>query len=532
MIQKKAKKCLLAPIGALLIAFTLFHEMKNIRPPYQPMSGFGFICRLHLVFLALVPVFLSHSLAYATESRQEKRVLILFSNQSDLPAYLPVEQGIKSSLKAGHEFHIEYFIEYMDYYRNPDPAYIQFLLDSYQHKFSNHKIDLVIAYSAPALSFVIAHGNDLIPHTPVVFSGILREQLKGLNLSPMVTGVLTDIDYAGVLETALRIHPQTRHVAIVNGGSETDLLLEKEFREALAPYAKRLDFIYLTRLPMGDIVKKIRNLPEHSVVLYYILLRDGEGKSFIPQEVASILAEAANAPVYGCLDTYLGHDIVGGRLTSFEMTGVKAGEMALRILRGEKPSDIPMMGQGTTIDMFDWRQLKRFNLREDRLPPGSEIRYRVPSIWDEHRGKIIGAMALMAIQAALIFGLIANPRRRRLAEKPLTESDARLSLAAASADAGMWSIEADNGQVWATDQTRELFGLPKHTTLHYDDFLRRVHPEDRERLNGAIHEALQSGTDAVGEYRIQRAESQGEAHKRSKQRSALGVQEAAIRRGN
>jgi hypothetical protein len=49
----------------------------------------------------------------------------------------------------------------MDYYRNPDPTYIQFLLDSYHRKFSNHKLDLVIPFSAPALSLAIAHGNDL-----------------------------------------------------------------------------------------------------------------------------------------------------------------------------------------------------------------------------------------------------------------------------------------------------------------------------------------------------------------------------------
>ena len=84
------------------------------------------LCKLHVFLLALICFFLFPSLTFATESRQEKRVLVLFPNQSDLPAYPLVEKGIKSSLKAGTEFHIEYFIEYMDYYRNPDPTYIQF----------------------------------------------------------------------------------------------------------------------------------------------------------------------------------------------------------------------------------------------------------------------------------------------------------------------------------------------------------------------------------------------------------------------
>ena len=391
--------------------------MKNILSRQQFMPSLGFIFKLHLILLASVSFFGFNSFTYGTEIKKEKRVLILFTNQSDLPAYQIVEKGIKSSLDAGHEFHIKYFIEYMDYYRNPDQTHNQLLLDLYHHKFSNHRIDLVIPFGPPALSFVIAHSNDLFSQVPVVFSGILREQIKGLNLSPTVTGVLADIDYAGLLEIALRIHPQTRHVAVVNGASVTGLLYEKEFRKALAPYARRLDFIYLTRLPMGDILEKLRNLPEHSVVLYYILLRDGEGKSFIPQEVAFILSEAAKAPVYGCLDTYLGHGIVGGRLTSFEMTGVKSGEMALRILRGEKPSDISMTGQGTIIDLFDWRQFKRFGIREDRLPPGSIVRYKTYSFWEHYWWRILAAFVLILVQSGLITFLLRQRTQRRRAQR-------------------------------------------------------------------------------------------------------------------
>ncbi|HHP7236582.1 MAG TPA: ABC transporter substrate-binding protein, partial [Desulfobacterales bacterium] len=320
-------------------------------------------------------------MTYGTEPKEEKRVLVLFTGQSDLPAYPAVEKGIKSSLNADTQFHIEYFIEFLDAYRYPDRINDQYLLELYRHKFSRKKIDLIIVYSAPALSLLITHGNDLFPQTPVVFSGILREQLKGLNLGSMVTGVLVNIDYTGLLETALSIHPETRNVAIVNGASETDLLFEKEFRAALAPYAERLDFIYLTRLPFGQIIEKVRKLPQNTVILFYLLTRDGQGKGYPPWEAASMVAEAANAPVYGCLDSYFGHGIVGGRMLSMEMTGVRAGEMALRILRGAKPSDISMSSQGTLIDLFDWRQFQRFGIREDRLPPGSSVWFKTHSFW-------------------------------------------------------------------------------------------------------------------------------------------------------
>jgi hypothetical protein len=47
-------------------------------------------------------------------------ILILFPGQSDLAAYPLTEKSIKSALAEGTEFRIEYFIEYMDCYRNSD----------------------------------------------------------------------------------------------------------------------------------------------------------------------------------------------------------------------------------------------------------------------------------------------------------------------------------------------------------------------------------------------------------------------------
>ncbi len=260
----------------------MFDSMKNIRSQQQSILSFCFTNRLNLFWLAFLSFFLLHSLTYGAELKDAKRVLILFPGQSDLPAYPKVIKGIKSSLKADTEYRIDYFIEYMDLYRNPKRDAHQYIIDLNRYKFSGKKVDLIIAYSAPSLSLVVAHGYDPFPRTPVVFTGILREQLKGLNIRPMVTGVLADVDYAGLLETALKIHPQTRQVAIVNGASKTDLLFEKEFRKALDPYAEALDFIYLTRLPFGQILERVRDLPDNTVILFYLLTRDGEGKGFAP----------------------------------------------------------------------------------------------------------------------------------------------------------------------------------------------------------------------------------------------------------
>lgn len=170
----------------------------------------------------------------------------------------------------------------MDRYRNSDQTHYRQLLDIYRHKYSGKKFDLIIVFSAPALDWVIAHGDEIFPQTPVVFTAILKEQLKRLDIKANVTGVLADIDFAGLLDTALQIHPHTRRVVVVNGASRTDLFFENKIRKALEPFTNQLELIYLTRLPLGEIAENVWNLPEDTIVLFYLLTRDGAGKGYPP----------------------------------------------------------------------------------------------------------------------------------------------------------------------------------------------------------------------------------------------------------
>jgi len=69
----------------------------------------------------------------------------------------------------------------------------------------------------------------------------------------------------------------------------------------------------------------------------------------------------------------MGYGIVGGRLVSWEQLGREAAALALRILKGESPGSIPFGGEQAYIDLYDWRELRRWNIPESAVPPGSEI---------------------------------------------------------------------------------------------------------------------------------------------------------------
>ncbi|MCU0586458.1 MAG: hypothetical protein MUC46_10435, partial [Desulfobacterales bacterium] len=330
-------------------------------------------------------------------------------------------KGIKSALDGARDFGTEYFIEYLDLPRNPGEGYQRTLVELYRRKYRDLRLDLVIPFAGPALDFAVRNRDEIFPSVPIVFSGVLEEELTRMTLPADCTGVRGVIDYAGQLDLILSLHPRTRRVAVINGASSIELTIEKEFRRAFESYRDRLDFIYLTRMPLTEILERVRDLPPDTVVLAYLVLVDGAGRGYISADVTATVAAEANVPVYGAFDPVLGLGIVGGRLLSFEMLGVKAGEIGRRIIEGTRPQDWPVSSHGTHLDMFDWRQLKRWNIDEDRLPAGSIVQFKTPSFWDLYRWHAAGALVLFAAQTTLVSHLLIQRARRRRAEKALSE---------------------------------------------------------------------------------------------------------------
>ena len=133
------------------------------------------------------------------------------------------------------------------------------------------------------------------------------------------------------------------------------------------------------------------------------------------------MAEVANSPIVVSMETQLGSGAIGGLILKPGFVGDDAARRTLRILSGESASDIPVVLGNFTKPIFDWRQLSRWGISESQLPPGSEVRFRQPSLWDQYRWLVIAALAIVLAQAALITWLIGERRHRRAVEKELRQ---------------------------------------------------------------------------------------------------------------
>jgi signal transduction histidine kinase len=131
------------------------------------------------------------------------------------------------------------------------------------------------------------------------------------------------------------------------------------------------------------------------------------------------VAEVANRPIVIAQEAQLGHGAVGGRIFRPKLMGDDAARLTLRILNGESAGDIPIVLGNYTQPMFDSRQLMRWGISESQLPPGSEIRFRVPGIWEQYGRYVIVALSIIAFQFALIAWLVIERHRRQIAQAEL-----------------------------------------------------------------------------------------------------------------
>ncbi len=454
------------------------------------------------VALALAGTLVSDDSAWSQDLGKRVHALVLFSNDAFLPANQIVSDSIHATVEAGAPGRIEFFPEYLDLVRFPAPEHEARMVDYLQGKYAKSRFDLVFAVGPQALNFEIKHRAAVGLDAPLIFTGVRDATLLTMQLPPNAAGIGSLMDPLATLELALRLQPDTRTLAVVTGASTFDKGWENVARDRFKSYDGRLTISYLSGLPVDALLRAVAQLPPHAVVIYLSVLEDRTGAHFYARDIAGQVATAANAPVYGVCDTFLGLGIVGGHMTTFEDMGKTAGDIALRMLSGASPSTAAQGLTQAANYLVDWRQLRRWGLSESDLPPGTVVRFKEPSLWDRYRVQIIALIAVLAVQTLLIARLLIQGRRRRRAEESLRDTEERMSLAAEATNLGLWQQDAATGDVWATAMCRTLLGVRPEEALTQRSFIELCHPDDRERVLRTCEAAVAQGRPGENEYRV------------------------------
>jgi len=354
----------------------------------------------------------------------QKQVLVLYATRRDAQIAVVGDRELPRMLDAGLQRGLDYYAEYIDRARFPDPQYKAAFGDFLRLKYKGQRFDLVIAIQDIAIDFIGEVRRELFPDTPIVFFTNSPSTGRIANS----TGVIAGLDLGATVVLANELQPDLRHVFVVSGVESADKVYERAARAQLASYEPRLTVTYLSGLPTRDLESRLAALPGKSMVFYLLVTRDGAGENFQPLEYVDRVTAAANAPTYSWVDSTMSHGIVGGSLKDQEAQIQAIATIALRVLNGEQADSIPLSSHDLNVRQVDWRQLRRWGISEARVPVGTRILFREPTAWERYKVYIMSATALILAQAVLIAGLLVQRAGRRRAEVQLRASQAELRV--------------------------------------------------------------------------------------------------------
>jgi len=442
-----------------------------------------------------------------------KNVLILSAEQDHIPSINLINRGLKESLAEIKDIRLHFFPEFLDASRIKTETYEKEFLALLQQKYKDKKIDLIFTYGNASLAFITKNEPVLFSETPRVYVNSDQRELVGVNLGTQTVGATGKIEIGPTMELMLAQNPYAKKVALIFGMAPFDRLWRERAAPDLDPYLKRVEIVYLDPTSIEGLQQQISALPAETVILFVSLMADKAGNTYTTPEAVALVAATAQHPVYALSDASIGTGAVGGMMLSYRAIGNNSGELGRQILEGKRPDELTARTV-SAVPMFDWRQLQKWGIDENRLPAGSIVEFRVPSVWELYRGYIAAAIAIILIQAVSIGALLLAQSRRRKAEVERNSFQAlaamehkRLEDIVGNVPGAVWesAIDPETGHrklTFISDYIETMLGYTVEEWLENDRLgFPIMHEDDREMVAREINSVADSGQPKAIEFR-------------------------------
>lgn len=439
--------------------------------------------------------------ACAAARTPRANVLVVYSQNRLLTANVEFDRGLYAAFEDGATRDVHFFAEFLGTPEFGGAVYEARTAAYLKEKYAGRPPQVIVGAGAAALAFVLRHRAEMFPAVPIVYGGVDRRSVNALAPAADVIGVPVDYDTQGSLELALRLQPDARRLVAVTGASRWDHERQTEIRAAVENLKLGLPIEYLAGLPESDIAARLATLTRNAIVFTPGYFVDSAGRTTTPRESVMTMAASSRAPIYVLYSTEIGTGAVGGRMATFVEMGRETRIIVDRLLEGLPASSIAVPSAIASRIHIDWRQIRKWGIPADRIPPDAVIHFRERTFWEAYRTPALIAAAVMLVQAGLIIALFVERGRRRRTAAALTESEQRINLAAHAARLSTFAWNLAHDRRAANAGLRKPTTPPERRMESFEDVMQTVHPADRDRFGLAARRAAANDTELDVEYR-------------------------------
>jgi PAS domain S-box-containing protein len=333
---------------------------------------------------------------------------------------------------------IDPVIQYLDTKRFPLAPREQVVLADIVEKCRLRPPGLIITMDDAAFEFALKHRAFLGADVPVVFGGVNRFDPEMLAGQPNITGVSEETDFQSTFALIRALTPETKRILVINNQTESGQASHKALEENLTAAEAKYAFEFYEDWTNEELVERVRHLPDDTVGFVLDATRDAKGRfNYNNHTFSAAMAKLSSRPIFvnsrppgrhnWSAEWWLG---LGGGLVEAGVHGKAVGELALRVLAGERADAIPVVRRSPVVMEVDYRHLERFGLSLSALPPGTRVLNAPVSFFQAHKNNLLWAAIVFVFLGSVIVAMSINILKRRLAEKALRQAQGEIELLA------------------------------------------------------------------------------------------------------
>ena len=445
-------------------------------------------------------IFLFFFVLNSCSDREERRILIVHSYEESYVGYPDFNRLIDKEFRR-NGVNADIRIVYLDceaFQEEPELKYMYHLLDSVSDGWEPEVI-LVNDDQAAYSLFKCCH--PLVKEIPVVFGGVNYPNWELLKEYPNVTGFHDRIDLMKNIRLGAKLFGEDVELFTVLDSTYIDRQIRADIENQLkdekvtcmvgysgTPREKRLHYPHkegYTRFSSLSVrigqkqetANFIWTLSKYSTGMCYLQMK----RDYTSVNIGNICA----SPSLTAINEAFGYNekLLGGYITTFPILAEEEVSAAIRILHGEKPSDI-LVRESRKKYVVDWNVMQQRSISKESIPAECTIinipfQEEYPVVWGI--GVVLIIILLSTLFVWLFFLYRREQGRKRRALYELESEKETLALAIEGSDTFAWKLENDHfvfeKEFWISQKMSAK-------SLGFEELLSFMHPDHWDEVRG------------------------------------------------